>query len=65
MTLSTRYEVEGDAYRITRKLGRAKPVAEYLRVQGRFAHMTPEEIAELQAEVDGRWKRLLALETLG
>jgi len=59
------YEVEGDAYRITRKLGRAKPLAEYLKAQGRFAHMTPEEVAELQREIDVRWKRLLALEAIG
>ena len=54
MTLSTRYEVEGGAYRITRKLGRAKPLAEYLKAQRRFAHMTPEEMAEIHAGVDAR-----------
>jgi len=47
------------------KLGRAKPLAEYLKAQGRFAHMTPEEVAELQKEIDVRWKRLLALEAIG
>jgi len=59
------FEIEGTTYKITRKLGKAKPVSEYLKVQGRFAHMTPEEVAELQAQVDARWKRLLALEAIG
>ncbi len=59
------YEIEGGKYRITRKLGTPKPIAEYLKLQGRFAHMTPEEVAASQAGVDARWKRLLALEALG
>jgi len=56
------YEVEGGRYRITRKLGRAHPVAEYLKAQGRFAHLSHEDIARIQAEVDARWQRLLRLE---
>ena len=59
------YEIEGGKYKITRKLGTPKPIAEYLKLQGRFAHMTPEEVAASQAGVDARWKRLLALEALG
>ena len=59
------YEIENGQYRITRKLGRAKPVADYLMLQGRFSHLTPEEIADIQARVDAGWKRLLALEAIG
>ncbi len=58
------YEIDGGVYRITRKLGVAKPVKEYLKTQGRFAHLGDQEIAQIQGEVDGRWKRLLALESL-
>ena len=58
------YEVEGERYRITRKLGRARPVAEYLKAQGRFAHLSHEDIARIQAEVDARWQRLLRLEEM-
>ena len=58
------YEIESGRYRITRKLGRAKPVADYLRSQARFGHLTPDELAAIQAEVDGRWKRLVELEAL-
>ncbi len=58
------YEIENGVYRISRKLGIAKPVAEYFKTQGRFAHLTDAELAAIQSEVDGRWKRLLALEGL-
>ncbi|HYM41106.1 MAG TPA: thiamine pyrophosphate-dependent enzyme [Thermoplasmata archaeon] len=58
------YEIEDGVYRITRKLGVAKPVRDYLKTQGRFAHLGETEVAQIQAEVDARWKRLLALETL-
>ena len=58
------YEIEDGVYRITRKLGVAKPVSTYLKTQGRFAHLTDAEIAEIQARVDAKWKRLLALEGL-
>ena len=58
------YEIEAGRYRITRKLGRGKPVAEYVRAQSRFGHLTPDETARIQAAVDARWKRLIELETL-
>lgn len=58
------YEIEADRYRITRKLGRAKPVAEYVGAQARLKHLTPDEVAAIQGEVDARWKRLIDLETL-
>ncbi len=58
------YEIEDGRYRISRKLGTAKPVAEYLKAQGRFGHLNETEIAAIQADVDLRWKKLLALEAL-
>jgi len=58
------YEIEDGVYRISRKLGIAKPVREYLQTQGRFAHLDDKQVAGIQAEVDARWKRLLALEGL-
>jgi pyruvate/2-oxoacid:ferredoxin oxidoreductase beta subunit len=30
-----------------------------MRLQGRFKHLTAEQIASVQAEVDARWERLL------
>ena len=58
------YEIEAGRYRINRRLARPKPVADYLRGQGRFAHLSPEEIEAIQQEVDARWRHLVALEGL-
>ena len=56
------YEVEDGAYHITRSAHTLKPVGEYLRTQGRFRHLTAEDIAAVQVEVQTGWDRLLALE---
>ncbi len=58
------YEVENGKYRITRKVGQPKPVRDYLEGQGRFSHLRAEEVETMQAYVDRRWQRLLALEAL-
>jgi pyruvate/2-oxoacid:ferredoxin oxidoreductase beta subunit len=34
-------------------------VNEYVRLQGRFSHLSEKMIEALQEEVDGRWKELL------
>ncbi|MBI2974679.1 MAG: pyruvate synthase subunit beta [Deltaproteobacteria bacterium] len=36
------------------------PVKEYLRAQGRFKHLTDNQISEIQKEVDSNWEKLLA-----
>ena len=56
------YEVEGGRYTITRKVARAKPVAEYLKVQGRFGHLTEAQVAGIQGRVDRRWAWLEKME---
>jgi len=56
------YEVEEGRYHITRKVGTLKPVEEYLRAQGRFRHLTAENMAAVGEEVRETWERLLALE---
>lgn len=56
------YEVERGRYRITRRGGALKPVADYLQAQGRFRHFTDADVAAVAAEVRARWARLLALE---
>jgi len=57
------YEVEEGHYRVTRKGGSLKPVKEYLEAQGRFSHLTAEDMAHVQAEVTANWERLLRLES--
>jgi pyruvate ferredoxin oxidoreductase beta subunit len=46
------YEVDHGEFRLTYRPRRRKPVKEYLSGQGRFSHLTAEEIDAIQAEVD-------------
>jgi pyruvate ferredoxin oxidoreductase beta subunit len=62
------YEVEDGAYRITFPVASPKPVEEYLKLQGRYAHLfLPQNAAELEAVkmgVDMNYKRLEKLSQL-
>jgi pyruvate/2-oxoacid:ferredoxin oxidoreductase beta subunit len=54
------YEVEdGEKWMLNLKIKERKPMAEYLKLQGRFRHLKDEEIAMIQNEVNARWERLL------
>ncbi len=57
------YEVEGDRWRVTRRYTQLRPVEEYLGRQGRFAHLGPSELEEIQTRVTASWKELLRRET--
>ncbi len=57
-------EVEDGVYTINRKPKKHTPVAEYIKMQGRFGHLTEEQVSEIQAMVDRNWKRLLFLEKM-
>ena len=53
------YEIEnGDRYTINFQ-PEPRPVREYLRSQGRFHHLTDEQIEIIQKRVDKDWERLL------
>jgi pyruvate/2-oxoacid:ferredoxin oxidoreductase beta subunit len=53
------YEVEnGDHYNIN-IAPKNLPVEEYLRLQGRFNHLTEDQIRGIQETVDREWERLL------
>ena len=57
------YEVEnGEKYKINIKPKKLKPVIEYLKLQGRFRHLTQADVEEIQRMVDRNWKLLLAKE---
>ncbi len=58
------YEIVDGHVKITRK-GKGEPVKEYLKLQGRFSHLTAEEIEEIQKGIDEQWKMLLAKEESG
>ncbi len=52
------YEVEDGKWRITIK-SKGTPVVEYLKLQGRFAHLKEEDIQIIQKNVDDAYERLL------
>ena len=52
------YEVVEGRLRVTRKTGELKPVTEYLSQQGRFHHLTAEEITRIQSQVREDWEAL-------
>lgn len=58
------YEIENGVLKFTQKVKKANaiPVEEYLKAQGRFKHLTPEEIAKIQEYVDARYDFLLGIE---
>ncbi len=58
------YEIENGKLWITRK-GKDTPVKEFLRLQGRFSHLTEAEIDSIQKAIDDSWKALLAREEKG
>ena len=58
------YEAENGNYKLTYVPETLKPVAEYLKGQGRFRHLTDTEIAKIQQKVDDDWKKLKDLASL-
>jgi len=46
------YEVERGVFRVTTPVPKRLPVEEYLKLQGRFAHLTKEEVERVQKMVD-------------
>jgi pyruvate ferredoxin oxidoreductase beta subunit len=54
------YEVENGKYRLTMDLPeKLRPVNDYLKLQGRFRHLTPTDIVDVQKIVDRELKKLL------
>ena len=53
------YEIENGELTITRE-GKGKPVSEYLSIQGRFRHLSEEDVAGIQADIDARFAALRA-----
>jgi len=54
------YEWEDGVYKYTNIPKTYKPISEYMKNQGRFAHLKPEHIAKMQAFVDGRIAKVKA-----
>ena len=52
------YEVENGVFKLNVKISKRKPVKEYLSIQGRFRHLTAEDLEKIQKEVDENCKRV-------
>lgn len=52
------YEVEHGRYRLTVDLPELRPIEEYLKIQGRFRHLTPEMTEEIQQRVREEYEKL-------
>ena len=54
------YEVENGKYRLTMETPEPRrPVEDYLKLQGRFRHLDPSDIAKVQALVDKEYRKLM------
>jgi pyruvate ferredoxin oxidoreductase beta subunit len=59
------YEIENGQMRITHRVTKKKPVDEYLKIQGRFKHLQPEDIKVIQSHVEAENERLEKIEKSG
>ena len=50
--------IDGEDFKLNYKPKELKPVSEYLKVQGRFRHMTEDEVSEIQDYTTSRWNQL-------
>jgi hypothetical protein len=57
--------VENGNYRLSIDSPELKPIADYMRPQGRFKHLTPENMALIQRKVLARYEDLKSKACLG
>ena len=53
------YEVEDGEYKLNVNPSKLKPVQDYLKLQGRFRHLSEETIRKIQDRVDGEYSKLV------
>jgi len=53
------YEIENGEYKLSVNLSKLKPVQDYLKLQGRFRHLSEETITEIQRRVDEEYAKLM------
>ena len=53
------YEIEDGRSYTLQEESHVVPVKEYLKLQGRFSHLTEQEIERIQGRVDNEWEHLL------
>jgi len=52
------YEVENGRYRLSFDFPKLRPVTDYMKLQGRFRHLSPEDINKIQARVGEEYEKL-------
>ncbi len=53
------YEIEGGKYKLSVDLPKLKPVTDYLKLQGRFRHLSEETIEKIQHRVEEEYTKLM------
>lgn len=53
------FEIVDGKLKLNVKRKQGKPVVEYLKPQGRFSHLKPEDVEEIQRRVDENYRRLV------
>jgi len=59
------YEVENGRYKLSFDPPKLRPVTDYLKLQGRFRHLTPEDIDKIQSRVVKEYDKLKTKVKLG
>ncbi|RXT08028.1 thiamine pyrophosphate-dependent enzyme [Ammoniphilus sp. CFH 90114] len=52
------WECENGKFKLTHKVWKRRPISDYTQSMQKYAHLSPEEISELQGIVDSNYKRL-------
>ncbi len=52
------YEVENGQYRLSFDFPKLRPVTDYMKLQGRFRHLSPADINKIQARVSEEYEKL-------
>lgn len=55
------YEIESGKYKLNMKVAKRKPVQEYLKPQGRFRHLSEDDIKLIQERTDEEYEKLMKL----
>lgn len=55
------WEADHGKFKINKEVAFPKPLEQYLKLMGKFSHLTREDIDALQREVDRRYDRLVAM----
>ena len=52
------YEVENGQYRLSFDFPKLRPVTDYLKLQGRFRHLSPADVNKIQTRVTEEYEKL-------